>query len=95
LKVSSLLTNILNPKAGIFYISVLPAFVDPKAADVAMQSFFLALLYVTTATLIHILIVVFADFAGKSLSSQGQVTIVRRFLAVGLVAVAVWFLLKT
>jgi threonine/homoserine/homoserine lactone efflux protein len=90
-----LLTNLLNPKAGVFYISILPTFVDPAEANIATQSIMLASLYVAVATLIHVLIVLFADAAGRNLSSAKRIIYIRRSLAIGLAAVALWFLLKT
>jgi threonine/homoserine/homoserine lactone efflux protein len=90
-----LITNVLNPKAGIFYLAVLPAFVVPNSANVAMQSVFLATLYVGVATIIHTIIVLFADAAGRALHAESRTLIIRRGLALGLAAVAFWFLWKT
>lgn len=43
--VRGLLTNLLNPKIGVFYVTFLPQFV-PAHADVARYSFFLACVHV-------------------------------------------------
>ncbi|WP_206244722.1 LysE family translocator [Novosphingobium terrae] len=40
-----LLTNLLNPKIGVFYVTFLPQFV-PAGADIAAYTFFLACLHV-------------------------------------------------
>ncbi len=44
------LTNILNPKVGVFYVTFLPQFI-PVRASVASYSFFLACLHVTLTLL--------------------------------------------
>jgi threonine/homoserine/homoserine lactone efflux protein len=90
-----LITNLLNPKAGVFYLAVLPAFVVPGPTSIATQSIILAALYVVIATVIHIIVVLFADAAGRALHSESRTMIVRRGLALGLAAVALWFLWKT
>jgi threonine/homoserine/homoserine lactone efflux protein len=90
-----LLTNLLNPKAGLFYIAVLPAFIDPAGAPVMRQSLVLVALYVGVATAIHLGIVLFAARARSTLEKRGHVSLVRRSLALGLVGVALWFLWKT
>ena len=54
--VKGFVTNILNPKLYIFYISVLPTFVDLKSS-VAPQVITLTMIYVFTATAVHFTIV--------------------------------------
>jgi threonine/homoserine/homoserine lactone efflux protein len=90
-----LLTNLLNPKAGMFYIAVLPAFIDPARGPVAAQTLMLVAAYVAVATGVHAAIVVFASAARGTLKRRGAIGCVRRGLALGLVTVALWFLWST
>ena len=52
-----LVTNLLNPKAGVFYVAVLPTFIDATARPMA-QTIMLTATYVGVATLVHLVIVV-------------------------------------
>jgi threonine/homoserine/homoserine lactone efflux protein len=90
-----LVTNLLNPKAGLFYAAVLPAFIDPAKGPVFNQTLILVAAYVAVATAVHVAIVIFASSLRKALVAGGRIMIVRRGLALGLVAVALWFLWKT
>jgi threonine/homoserine/homoserine lactone efflux protein len=56
-----LITNLLNPKAAVFYVAVLPEFLDPAAGRIAGQTLTLSAIYVAIATLIHAGIVVSAS----------------------------------
>jgi threonine/homoserine/homoserine lactone efflux protein len=87
-----LMTNLLNPKAGLFYIAVLPAFIDATREAVITQTLVLVGAYVAVATIIHAGIVMFASTARGALERKGYITVIRQGLAVGLVAVALWFL---
>ncbi|MEV6521592.1 LysE family translocator [Longispora sp. NPDC051575] len=42
-----LVTNLLNPKIAILYVSLLPQFIDPARGHVAAQSFLLGLVQIT------------------------------------------------
>ena len=68
-----LITNLLNPKAGVFYIAILPRFVD-EARPLAAQAVALSVVYVTVATLVHSTIVLLADAARPWLEDQRRST---------------------
>jgi threonine/homoserine/homoserine lactone efflux protein len=48
-----LITNLLNPKAAVFYVAVLPGFIQTPGRSVFAQTLLLSLLYVAIATLVH------------------------------------------
>ena len=92
--IRGLFTNLLNPKAALFYIAVLPAFIDPARAVLA-QTVTLSLVYVAVATAIHASIVVLAASAQPLLDDPARSRAVRRALAVALAVIVVWFAYST
>lgn len=86
--------NLLNPKAAIFYVAVLPEFMDP-GLPVLPQTLVLTGTYVLTATAIHALIVAAAASLRPWVSGGRRELIVRRILSVALAAFAVWFGITT
>ncbi len=89
-----LITNILNPKAAVFYIAVLPKFItDPQSA--MPQTFILTITFVLIATAIHSIIVMMAGSAQEFLRNNKRRTIIRRVLAVMLALIAIWFGIST
>ena len=88
-----LVTNLLNPKAAIFYVSVLPAFLPAEAR--LQQTLFLTFLFVATATAIHLGIVLLAGSARPLLDDPDRQLIIRRLFSAALAAVAIWFAWST
>lgn len=84
-----LVTNLLNPKAALFYVTVVPNFVQPNSSS-TWQSLTLIGLYVLIATGVHAAIAL----AGGQLQPLFATDRARRVLgvvaAVLLVAIAVW-----
>jgi threonine/homoserine/homoserine lactone efflux protein len=89
-----LVTNLLNPKAAVFYVAVLPKFVD-TSMPVIWQTLTLSAVYVAVATLIHALIVLLAGALEPLLTDPVIERRVRRFLSLLLALVALWFAWST
>jgi len=90
-----LITNLLNPKAAVFYISVLPGFIVPGAISVFSQTVLMSAVYVSIATATHIAVVLLAGRLYRFLDDPHYRVPVRRGIALVLVGVAIWFLLAS
>ncbi|WP_048647274.1 LysE family translocator [Nitratireductor soli] len=85
-----LVTNLLNPKAAVFYVAVLPTFIDPTR-PLTPQTMLLTGIYVTAATLIHAAIVILAGALQPLLDDPRRERLARRVLSALLALVALWF----
>lgn len=90
-----LITNLLNPKAALFYIATLPRFVDASAGYLVQQTLVLSLVYVAIATLVHLGIVLLAAQLAAVIQTPDARRRGRRILSLALVGIAVWFALTT
>lgn len=90
-----LITNLLNPKAAVFYVAVLPEFVRPDGGSVASQTLVLSLIYVAIATLIHSVIVALAGAMQSTIDVANNRRAIRGAFALALVGIAVWFAVAT
>jgi threonine/homoserine/homoserine lactone efflux protein len=84
------LANVLNPKAAVFYIGLLPGFTDP-ARPFAGQALTLGLIHIAVALVIHVLIVLTAARAIPLLAkTSGGGRTIRVVFALALAAIALW-----
>jgi threonine/homoserine/homoserine lactone efflux protein len=90
-----LITNLLNPKAAVFYIAVLPDFVQLGKGSVAAQTLMLSAIYVGIATAIHLVIVCLAGRLQGVIATPDKRRTIRRILALLLAAIAIWFAFST
>jgi threonine/homoserine/homoserine lactone efflux protein len=88
------ITNVLNPKAALFYVTVLPNFMD-AGQPFAVQSLTLTGVYVSVATLVHAMIAVTASLAQPLFVSDRARRILGTVAAALLVAIAVWVAFST
>lgn len=89
-----LLLNLLNPKAAVFFVTVLPAYISAQA-PIASQTALLSISYVAVATLIHLVIVAFAGQAHGWILVGNRSLTIRRIFAALLAMIAIWFLINT
>jgi len=86
--------NLLNPKAAVFYIAVLPTFMDQHGSVLA-QAAMLSIIYVSVATIIHGTIVSLAGTVRPFLEAPGRRRLIRRTLSLILAGIAIWFAYAT
>ena len=82
-------TNVLNAKAFIFYLTFFPPFMD-MGKPMLPQAAFLVSIYLVIATSIHALLVLLAERAQPFFSNQVAEKKLRRFFAFLMVGIAAW-----
>ncbi len=85
-----LIGNLLNPKAALLYVVLLPGFIRPAQGPLLAQALTLGSLHVVVSVIVHSVIVLTAARAGGALLTRAQGPRMRAAMALGLIAVAVW-----
>jgi len=70
-----ILTNILNPKVAIFYLSFLPQFINPDFPAVYISFIVLGCVFTVTGTLWCLVIAIFSAFFSKSFQENPKTSI--------------------
>ncbi|MGH8794415.1 MAG: LysE family translocator [Stackebrandtia sp.] len=65
-----LLTNLLNPKAAIMYLALIPQFISPELGNVLMQGFALGAIQIAVSFVVNALIVIAAAGVAAFLGSR-------------------------
>lgn len=74
------LTNALNPKVAVFYMSILPQFIQPEHGSVLAQSLLLGGIQTTIASLMNLLIMLSASGIAAWFSANQLLLQVQRYL---------------
>ncbi|MGX1586881.1 LysE family translocator [Brevundimonas diminuta] len=85
-----LIGNLLNPKAALLYVVLLPGFMRPDHGSTLAQALTLGALHVLVSVVVHTTIVLTAARAGGTLLTRAQGPMLRAAMALGLVAIAAW-----
>lgn len=83
-----LIGNLLNPKAALLYVVLLPGFMRPDHGSTLAQALTLGALHVLVSVVVHTTIVLTAARAGGALLTRAQGPMLRAAMALGLVAIA-------
>jgi threonine/homoserine/homoserine lactone efflux protein len=82
--------NLLNPKAAVFYVALLPTFMRPDHAAPVVQALTLGGLHLVVSVMVHGAIVLTAAAAGGVVLRRLRGLWAGRAMAAGIAAVAVW-----
>jgi threonine/homoserine/homoserine lactone efflux protein len=81
--VMGLVTNLLNPKIAVLYVTLLPQFIEPERGSIAMQSLVLGATQVGIALSVNTLIVLFAGTLAAFLTGRPLWLRIQRYLMGG------------
>lgn len=80
------LTNVLNPKIAMFYLSIFPQFVSPEHGSVFQQSILLGLTQISVSFTVNLLIALFAGSLSAWLVGRPRWLVAQRYVMGGVLA---------
>ena len=87
--------NLLNPKAAVFYVALLPTFMRPDHGAPLVQALTLGGLHLVVAVVVHSAIVLGAARVGGLAPARMQGPVLRGVMAAGIAVVALWMAWET
>lgn len=87
--------NLLNPKAAVFYVALLPTFMRPDHGSPLVQALTLGSLHLIVAVAVHAAIVLGGAGAGGAVARRMQGPALRAVMALGIAGVALWMAWET
>jgi RhtB (resistance to homoserine/threonine) family protein len=72
--VSGLITNVLNPKVALFFLSFFPQFINPKVINTPQPFIILGLTYAVLGVLWFLMLTLFASAFSRKLTGNSQLS---------------------
>jgi len=93
--VRGLIANLLNPKAAVFYLALLPTFITDGRASPLTQALTLGTIHLVVSVAVHGAIVALAANTHTLVAVDGRAKIVRKAFGAAIAAIAVWLVFTT
>ena len=76
------MVNVLNPKVALFFLALLPQFIDPGRSSIGSQTLLLGLVFFVMALALDLLYATMAVPIGARIRRSGRLQLLRRYFSV-------------